>query len=926
MPFTLRPSAGLDVIFGNGAAGLLAIDLYNESGSSIVLSRNLLGQSHLFLTGAASIAGTAGSDTLIANDSAGSPDILFWDRSTVAQIVEPFDFISPFSNDAATSIDVILMGAGNDILTLAHDAAQPGNPGAYTLAMTGYGGDGNDIVWLAAGNDVAMGDAGDDLLAGQGGDDVMQGGAGFDTLFGGSGADLLRFDASDFVQGGGDTYRVAVWTGAGANPSFTLTLAGGSGYDWSKDIFDGGSGIDTLRLTGGNDLLLMNQQDLRINGVAQTGNGNQIANVEVIDGQAGNDVIVLNNSAGGNVVSAAFSIAGGAGLDLIVSGSGDDLIAGGNFVGAMAGGDRDTVYGGGGSDTIYGDSPDHPVDNPGGGIDTLYGGAGNDTTYGGAATDTLYGEDNRDTLYGGSGDDTAYGGNHGDVMSGDTGDDTLYGGDLDDSLDGGQGLDELNGGAGNDLLLFGADYDADGQLVAGWDGTSQNPYIVEIVFDPATVATFDSFIGGDATDTIDLRGAGSPGSRVYFGPAAGVSMASFLSGVELVHAGAAADVIILSNYQWEFDEYDAYASDVTVVAGEGSDAVFSGLGSDVVYGDLQAGTLSLADGADTLFGGAGNDIVYGDSVDGQVPGAKAGADTIYGGDGLDTIFGGGNDDVIFDVWDGSLYGGNGADLLAVELRGVFATGLAFAGDESENDGADRVFVSGYYETTTAELGAGDDVFIAYAFGDNGEGESGRRIDVVSGGTGGDLISTWEGDDTLDGGGGADVIWGGAGVDTITGGPDSDYLYGGQGDGDLLIGGDGGDFYYWARNDGSDRIEDQDPGGVAQDNYILVFAGFSDGGNDENGDAFIDGAGVFEVDGNLYDNDGDDMVQITVDPDDSSRLVLTVLQGEGAGSTLNFDLDEITMIGLSNSDTGQVAAYQWVDIVGHPQGGEYQLLA
>jgi len=1119
MPFTFRPSVGVDVVIAGNSGGLIGVDFYNEAGNAIVWTRPLFFALHQYVPNGA-ITGTAGSDTLFGNDDAGAPDIFFWDPSTVNLTLTPVDFKTPFSNNAATSIDVVIMGAGNDILTLSNDVTNLSNPGTYTLGMTGYGGDGNDVLWMAAGNDAIFGDAGTDVLAGQAGDDIVQGGAGFDSLYGGSGSDLLRFDGNDANQGGADLYQVAIWTGAGANPTLTLSLPGGSAYAWSQDLFDGGSGTDTLQLTGGNDLLLINTQDLTINGIGQSGNGNQFTGIEVIDGQGGNDVISVNNAAGGVAFTGALSIAGGAGFDLIVSGNGDDLITGGNFVGAMGGGDRDTAYGGGGNDRIYGDSQDDPVNSTGGGIDTLYGGAGNDSMYGGAGIDTLFGDANQDTLYGGTGDDSAYGGTNADVLYGDLGTDRLFGGEASDSLHfsadanivaaggddgvrfwnsedpgtpnlhvitgdanrnldtfdggagidtfiagngndilvqnssalvvdgvaqaegagrivdievflmgggadvlalnspdnvttygigvtafggslndliiagdgddrlsggnpngsaaadafdtdtiygglgndivfgdrenqtvsseggidtlyggrgddtifgdaaddllyGGTGADSLFGGTGNDRLVYESDGDVEGEFVVGWDG-SPGGNILELVLEAGTSGTLDSFAGGTGFDIVDLRGVSTPGNRVYFGAQAGVPIASFISGVEMIYAGAAADVINLSRWEFDIDEYDAYASDITIVGGGNSDVVFSGSGSDRIYGDHLTGTLSTDDGNDTLFGGAGNDVIYGDSVDGQPDGVKAGADVLFGGAGNDIVYGGRGADTLVDIDDSSLYGGDDNDILSLRLGGVFATGVAHGGDESVNDGDDRVFVGGYYESVTSDLGAGNDIFISLATGDNGEGESGARTDRVNGGTGNDAISTWYGDDTIEGGSGGDALWGGAGVDTVTGGAGQDIIYGGEGDGDLLIGGDGSDYYYWARTDGIDLIDDQDTviGGESE-NYIVVIPDF-----DPLTDLPVVGSGVFETDHDLYDNaGGDDMVQI-VDLDGAgsgTMYRMTILQGPGAGSSIDFDQQEIAVIGLWNNDatgsTPVITAYYW-----DPVDGRYEYQA
>jgi len=75
------------------------------------------------------------------------------------------------------------------------------------------------------GNDLLVGYAGDDTLNGGGGNDVLRGGGGIDFLNGGAGDDILVLDQ--------------------ANNNDTVGDAATAG-----DVFDGGDGIDTLRLEG----------------------------------------------------------------------------------------------------------------------------------------------------------------------------------------------------------------------------------------------------------------------------------------------------------------------------------------------------------------------------------------------------------------------------------------------------------------------------------------------------------------------------------------------------------------------------------------------------------------------------------------------------------------------------------------------------
>jgi len=287
---------------------------------------------------------------------------------------------------------------------------------------------------------------------------------------------------------------------------------------------------------------------------------------------------------------------------------------------------------------------------------------------------------------------------------------------------------------------------------------------------------------------------------------------------------------------------------------------------------------------------------------------------VMGGTDKDLAFGGVGDDLLIDGDDAEMYGGDGSDLLLLDLADLGSSeSLLYGGDNVGTDGDDSVFVTGFYAKVDSSLGAGNDKFISLAVGDDGNGNSGDRVDRVRGEDGNDVISTWFGDDEIDGGAGGDALWGGAGVDTIMGGADGDILYGGAGDGDVLVGGDGSDYYYWGRTDGIDRINDGDTVGVGQaDNYILVFPGFDGTG------AMPAGSGVFETDHDLYDNaGGDDMVQITLDPDGdgSTQYILSILQGPGGTTShLYFDSDEVSVIGLWNNDatagTPVVTAYVW----------------
>ncbi|MGE0155195.1 MAG: calcium-binding protein, partial [Reyranellaceae bacterium] len=542
---------------------------------------------------------------------------------------------------------------------------------------------------------------------------------------------------------------------------------------------------------------------------------------------------------------------------------------------------------------------------------TAYGGAGNDWIDGGYGGTGIEG---RDTIYG------------------DAGNDTLFGYDANDKLYGGADADTLYGGTENDELYFNSDATTSGS-VRLWDGASGSSFSLGLT---TKTYSYDTFFGDDGIDTLVLDDAdnvfvNSPGD-LNTGSGFGVGGINRLVGIEIVLAGAGADVIGLNHQDTgPGDSNSIYSQNITIAAEDGDDVIVSGSGNDLLIGG-RLGT-GAGTGNDTIFGGAGNDVIYGDSRanDGSSTGSGndilyggAGIDTIYGGDGDDTIYGGAGDDyayggagddIIFD--DGSANGfmsADGADIVILNLNNAGLNKAAsVTGADNASDGADRVFVGGTYGSVSFSMGGGDDFFVSNATGGSG-------IDRVSGQSGNDVISTWQGNDFIDGGVGSDALWGGAGGDTIYGGPDTDFLYGGTGDNDQLYGGAGIDYYYWARYDGQgDQIWDDYRGTATTDqsvNALVVFSGFDTNGN------MIAGDSVFETDGVITDNiGGDDMVRAyDLDGAGSGTMWrLEILQGSGAGNYVDFDQRDISNIMLWNHEaapgTPVVTQYVWNDVAG-----------
>ncbi|HEY2406726.1 MAG TPA: calcium-binding protein [Polyangiaceae bacterium] len=108
--------------------------------------------------------------------------------------------------DVQASVEIVLGGAGDDVLTGNELANQlSGGPGNDTLSGGAgddflYGGDGNDTINGDDGDDMIYGEAGDDILHGGDGDDIVDGFTGKNVIDGGPGdGDICVSTATDMV-------------------------------------------------------------------------------------------------------------------------------------------------------------------------------------------------------------------------------------------------------------------------------------------------------------------------------------------------------------------------------------------------------------------------------------------------------------------------------------------------------------------------------------------------------------------------------------------------------------------------------------------------------------------------------------------------------------------------------------------------------
>ena len=249
------------------------------------------------------------------------------------------------------------------------------------------------------------------------------------------------------------------------------------------------------------------------------------------------------------------------------------------------------------------------------------------------------------------------------------------------AFNGGAGNDTLTGGSGNDILIGGEGDD----LLFGEDGN-------------------DILSGGAGNDTLN-GGAGTADIVSFSSLGLGIY-------VDLVNGFAQ-------------DEGGLYDILTGIEGAYGTDALRSGLLSDVLLGD---------DNANIFFGFGGQDYIIGNGGDDTIDVGSGANNIALGGTGNDTLIGGADDDF--------LYGNDGSDSLTGGGGNDWLFGGDFAG--AAITGADRAFG-----------GDGNDVI---AVGDRGGSFA-----------------------LADGGSGNDTIYGGAlANDVIRGGPGSDYAYGNTG--------------------------------------------------------------------------------------------------------------------------------------------------
>jgi Ca2+-binding RTX toxin-like protein len=468
---------------------------------------------------------------------------------------------------------------------------------------------GPDALIGGAGADLLSGGAGHDVLMGGAGDDILVDGGGRDTLNGGAGADLFvlgRDGAEDRIEDfepGKDRIDLTSWGRLYSVLDLAITpTASGALLQWRDEVvvLRSATGMPleaaTLRAAIDLDLWRMVPQPFLSDGIWY-GTGLP----DLIFGSDGDERFIVSP-----------------GPDTIDGGAGNDVLDFGELV-------EDITF-----DLL---APVQLFDSAKGmvvrGIEGLAGGAGRDLFRGSSGGDTLSGRDGNDKLEGGAGDD---------LLEGGAGDDILSGGAGADTLSGGEGFDtavywDSPFGVLVDLLL-----PARNTGIAAGDQIAGVEALWGSFHDDGLWGDGDSNeIGGDwGKDTLAGRGGDD---RLFGGEGDDVLIGGM--GTDLLDGGPGFD--LLAYWDMTTPVFVDLARNWASVAGEADhvlnfEAVFGGLGSDVIRGQGAANLLSGGGGDDLLDGRGGHDTLS----------AGEGRDTLLGGEGNDLLSGGpGEDHFVF---------------------------------------------------------------------------------------------------------------------------------------------------------------------------------------------------------------------------------------------------------------------------------------
>lgn len=439
------------------------------------------------------------------------------DDTAIARYEYSLDGGASWMATAATSVTLTDLAAGPQSFMLrAVDTL--GNTGA--AVTDSWMVQATNMMKATAEIDVLVGGAGDDILVPQHAADIPG-----DTYDGGAGYDILKITTSmmmiDLPANGFDFTGATVLAIEELSFNYMPMPMPGQ-VIFSSDQFGAGliSNDLVVRGTWGSNDIVVNlvDGDSRFDAsgwsfpVAYMGlSAGETAMTEIVDGMpTGNASSMWGHYIYTGSRSAYVGHDVGAGSEPVLGGWDHGVV----YANGMAG-DTIRLFGSEGANRITGTVVE----------DHIYGAAGADTLSGYRGDDRIWGGGKADRLLGGAGDDTLSGGTGGDTLRGQSGDDRLNGGKGGDHLDGGAGADTLVGGDGRDMLTGGAGGDLFVFSSAGHsapDGASRD-----------LVTDFTQ--GEDLIDLAGLGGLHWQGDAAFDG-AAGALRASVTGDTTLIEA------------------------------------------------------------------------------------------------------------------------------------------------------------------------------------------------------------------------------------------------------------------------------------------------------------------------------------------------------------------------------------------------------
>ncbi len=682
------------------------VDALAYTGSTVAtLYGNALG--NLVTSGAATndtLWGFAGDDTL---DGGGGSDSMRGGLGNDFYDVAPPDTVTELVGEGTdtfvgTKTDLSIAATATTIENLFYTASSAVALKGNALANVVSGGAGANTVSGLDGNDSLLGGAGADTVLGGNGDDLLYGASLSGYVFGNP---FIDDTSADRLEGGlgNDRYLIdspldVVVEGAGAGTldvvlsAIDNTLARYANIEalvlqqdttaWygegtaAANILVGNEGDNYLIGGAGNDTLSGTVDDTSIFS----------SQSDVVDGGAGNDVLLAFDFGVFTSQLREFSLFGGTENDTYVIGTRFGAVGGVD----AAGTDTAVMVASGSIDQLEG--VENIVlwgANPGldaaakAAIDKVHAAANAGAVYGGTLGSGAYNATGNDLA------NTITGNNLDNHLIGGAGNDTITSALGNDTLEGGTGVDSLVGGLGNDDYFLDTGDIAVEAAGAGFD-----------VLNSLTITTFTAY-------------ANFEGLRFLGASAVNLNRGTTNTSADLLVGGSGNDTV------------SGYGGNDTLGGANGNDTLAGGIGFDQLFGD--AGNDSLLGGGDedTLEGGDGNDTLRGEVADDRLRGGSGndlldggdnwddldggdGDDQATGGDGNDTVHGAaGNDILLGDANNDTVVGGAGSD----EVWGGGVTAASTSSANGDHLWGDERFGSGnggvdffVFDTVTADNG------------------------------------------------------------------------------------------------------------------------------------------------------------------------------------------------------------------------------